>query len=120
MPMQNIFDRGGLRQTDGEINEIWNQDGRTQVDASASGTAVTVHTVASGKTLYVKSFSWSCTASPGVVTLDDGGTTKEQYLGAQDVTYTFWFDVPLKFSTDVGVGRSGSGTLYCNITGWEE
>jgi hypothetical protein len=115
--MQNLFDRGGLKQTDGELNEIWNQEGRSQIDATGSGT---LHTVTSGKTAYIKAFSWSNSAAPGRVDLQDGSTDVHQSLGAQDETYVFIFDVPMKFTTSIVVNKTGSGTLYANVVGWEE
>lgn len=106
--------------------ERWAQDGSTFVQIQDSTSSDhTIHTVTSGKTLYITSVVASEQSAGG-----DGWELKDASggsvvlsimdTGTKGVTLTLTFATPLKFVTEVYVNEIAASDTDITLTGWEE
>lgn len=123
--MTNLFQRTGLEQDTGRIDERWGQEGSVVVNTSDTFSADgTLYTVTTGKKFYVKTMViQQNNSTSGQGALEDGVGTRRTMirLGAttgQNVAVTF--DTPLVFEDSVYVNVWGSASINVSLTGWEE
>lgn len=119
------------------LKERWQQSGSTIISITGDETddSASVFTCSTGKDAYIKSITVSLDAdhtSPGYFKLTDGGVggTVIFYIGLADSdlsvlglagnTFTFNFDIPLKFGTDIYITYQGTTAYQWLIQGWEE
>ena len=113
-----LFERGLLEQETGVLADRWGQPGSTPVNAFTSVTA-TLHTVTTGKKLYITCITVVDNGAIGVAELKDGGaggTVKIKIRTPADTTAVVVLSTPLIFETDV-LATTGADVT---ITGWEE
>lgn len=123
----SLFGAGGLEQDSGRISERWGQEGGENISIIAGWTgasgSVVVYTVTAGKILYITSITIGV-VSPvvGSINIFDNVDSKFAITDlAHNAMYTFTFDTPLKFETNlrfVEASTGGSGTF--TFVGWEE
>ena len=124
--VQNIFERGGLQQTTGDLQERWGQGDSNIVGYSAAVSGdVNTYTVTAGRKLFIKDITLSSrNATATIINFRDGagGTYKVivQMKAIAGDTQILFFSTPLVFETDVYVDMGNPDIVNITWTGWEE
>lgn len=120
-----LFPPSPLENESGLLKERWDQEGSTGINAYAAGsnTTLTLHTVSTGKTAYIKNLVLTNTnaydgTSTITFTISDNTTTVFKVVQLQGTTETVVPFTPFKFTTSIKIAFSGD----CNasVVGWEE
>lgn len=120
-----LFGSRGLEQETGLLKERWGQDGSSVVNVTvfidASPTSLTLHTVTTGKRLFINYIKVNDSAAFNGLIRDGGGagTLKFTYRGPANGEVTCTLPTPIYFDTDAYVEFSATNG-YITISGWEE